>query len=92
MLTCKQVSRVLQNENYEDLSPLRKFLLKLHIKLCVVCGKYNSQIIESQQMCRCYKQHEERNSLPQVFLDPKQKEALSKALAEQTKGSTSSGT
>ena len=59
MLTCKQVSNALSKEDYEKLPPLRRFFLNLHVKLCVFCGKFNRQVMESQDMCRCYKEHEE---------------------------------
>lgn len=58
MFTCKQVSKALHNEDYQNMSPLRRFFLKLHVKLCIFCGKFNRQVIESQDMCRCYKEHE----------------------------------
>ena len=55
---------------------LRKFFLKLHIKLCVFCGKFNSQVMESQDMCRCFKEHEDEVIGEQPHLDPARKEAL----------------
>ncbi|MGJ8653131.1 MAG: hypothetical protein ACSHX8_07645 [Opitutaceae bacterium] len=59
MLTCKQVSHALSKEDYEKLSPARKFFLKLHVKLCIFCGKFNRQVMDNQDMCRHYRQHEE---------------------------------
>lgn len=59
MLTCKQVSNALSKEDYEKLPPSKRFFLKLHVKFCVFCGKFNRQVMESQDMCRCYKQHED---------------------------------
>jgi len=49
--------------------PIRRFFLRLHVKLCVFCGKYNRQVMDSQDMCRCYKEarnHQRRDfrSLP----------------------------
>lgn len=86
MLTCKQVSHALSEEDYEKLSPLRKFLLKLHVKLCVFCGKFNRQVMDHQEMCRHYREQEE---LPfakqkQATLDEAQKQELKALLAAQT--------
>ena len=83
MLTCKQVSRTLHNEDYADLSPIRKLLLKLHIKLCIVCGKFNKQVIKTQDMCCHYKQHEEEAIARQPGMDSARKDALKQIIAEQ---------
>ncbi|MGC6455063.1 MAG: hypothetical protein ACON46_00870 [Coraliomargaritaceae bacterium] len=83
MFTCKQVSRVLQNEDYANLSPTRRFFLNLHIKLCAICGKFNKQIIEDQDLCCNYKKQEESLLESQPRLNPEQKDALKQLLAEQ---------
>lgn len=85
MLTCKQVSNSLSKEDYEKLSPMRKFFLKLHVKLCFFCGKFNKQVMESQDMCRCYREHEEELETTRPKLDLSKKEALKELLAEQSK-------
>ncbi|MGJ8641692.1 MAG: hypothetical protein ACSHYA_20045 [Opitutaceae bacterium] len=85
MLTCKQVSNALSKEDYEKLSPMRKFFLKLHVKLCIFCGKFNKQVIESQDMCRCYKEHEEATIAAQPKMDSAKKDALKDLLAAQSK-------
>ncbi len=85
MLTCKQVSNALSKEDYEKLSPMRKFFLKLHVKLCIFCGKFNGQVMESQDMCRCYKEHEQDVESARPKLDTDKKEALKQLLAEQSK-------
>lgn len=85
MLTCKQVSNALSKEDYEKLPPLRRFFLRLHVKLCVFCGKFNKQVIESQDMCRCYKAHEEELVAHRPKLDPVRKDQLKELLASQAK-------
>lgn len=85
MLTCKQVSNSLSKEDYEKLSPMRKFFLKLHVKLCIFCGKFNKQVMESQDMCRCYREHEEELEAARPKLDLSKKEALKELLAAQSK-------
>jgi hypothetical protein len=58
MFTCKQVSNALSKEDYEKMTSLRRFFLRLHVRLCIFCGKYNRQVMDSQEMCRCYKEQE----------------------------------
>ncbi len=82
MFTCKQVSKALHKEDYSQMPPLRRFFLKLHVRLCVFCGKFNTQVIESQDMCRCYKEHEAENETDRPKLDLSQKEALKELLSD----------
>ncbi len=85
MLTCKQVSKALSREDYEKLPPLRRFFLCLHVKLCIFCGKFNRQVMENQDMCRCYKQHEDELAEHRPKLDPEKKDKLKQLLASQSK-------
>lgn len=84
MFTCKQVSNALSKEDYEKLPPMRRFFLRLHVKLCVFCGKFNKQVMESQDMCRCYKQHEEDLADTRPKLDTEKKNQLKELLASQS--------
>ena len=61
--------------------------LNIHIKLCIVCGKFNKQVIEGQDMCCNYKKHEEAGLFQQPGMDPARKEALKKLLSEQSSDS-----
>lgn len=88
MFTCKQVSNALSKEDYEKLSPMRRFFLRLHVKLCFFCGKFNKQVMESQDMCRCYKEHEahsEQVAANRPKLDESKKDELKELLAAQTR-------
>jgi hypothetical protein len=85
MFTCKQVSNALSKEDYEKLPPVRRFFLRLHVKLCIFCGKFNKQVMESQDMCRCYKQHEENLVEHRPKMDASQKNQLKELLSSQTK-------
>jgi hypothetical protein len=80
MLTCKQVSKALAKEDYENMSPLRKFFLKFHVSLCAVCGKYNRQVMVMQDTCRCYKEHEEELAAKRAKLDEAHKRRIREAL------------
>lgn len=85
MFTCKQVSNALSKEDYEKLTPTRRFFLRLHVKLCVFCGKFNKQVMDSQDMCRCYKQHEEKLTEQRPKLDQDKKDQLKELLESQSK-------
>lgn len=84
MLTCKQVSNALSKEDYEKLPPFRRFLLKLHVKLCIFCGKFNKQVMESQDMCRCFKEQEESMEDTRPKMDEDKKDELKRLLASQS--------
>ena len=81
MFTCKQVSHALSKEDYEKLSPCRKFFLKLHVKLCIFCGKFNRQVMDNQDICRHYRQEEEGHLETGPELDEAKKDALKELLA-----------
>lgn len=81
MFTCKQVSRELSKGDYQKLPPMRRFWLKLHVKLCLFCGKYNRQVMESQDMCRCYKDSEEHLTTTRPRMDELQKDQLKALLS-----------
>ncbi len=81
MFTCKQVSHALSKEDYEKLSPSRKFFLKLHVKLCIFCGKFNRQVMDSQDMCRHYRHEEDEHLETGPELDEAKKDALKELLA-----------
>lgn len=83
MLTCKQVSNALSREDYKKLSPLKRFFLKLHVKLCIFCGKFNRQVMDSQDMCRHFKAHEELLMESRPAMDTDKKSQLKALLAEQ---------
>lgn len=87
MFTCKQVSHALSKEDYEKLSPSRKLFLKLHVKLCIFCGKFNRQVMDNQDMCRHYRQHEETcESEEAPKLDEDKKDVLKALLAGHSAG------
>jgi hypothetical protein len=83
MLTCKQVSKSLSEKDYQDLPPLKKFMLKLHVALCIVCGKFNRQVMESQDMCRHYKNRESELESLRPKLDETRKKQLKKLIDQE---------
>ena len=83
MLTCKQVSNALSKEEYEKMPPMRRFFLRLHVTLCIFCGKFNRQVLDSQQMCRYYREKEETLAEHRPKLEDGRKNELKALLASQ---------
>ena len=83
MITCKQVSNALSKEDYKDMPFIRRIFLRLHVSLCLFCGKFNKQVIESQNMCSCYKENEESIASLRPKMDTSKKEELTKLLQSQ---------
>ena len=54
MWTCKQVSAALNDGDYMSLSTFRRLLLRMHVAMCIVCGKYNTQVMQFQDGVRSY--------------------------------------
>ena len=80
MLTCKQVSEALAHKNYSELPRLKRWALLLHVKLCPICGKFNQQIMRSQELFSRYKQQESSGLHSQHNLERASKEQLKKQL------------
>ena len=80
MITCKQVSKALTKEDYKDMPFVRRIFLRLHVSLCLFCGKYNKQVIESQNMCSCYKENEDALAALRPKMNILKKEELNRLL------------
>lgn len=91
MFTCKQVSNALSREDYEKLPPMRRFFLKLHVKLCVFCGRFNRQVMDSQDICRHFRAHEDELVDQRPKMADSHKSALRELLASQASQSGNCG-
>jgi hypothetical protein len=60
MLTCKQVSAALDDGDYMSLTRRKRFMLRMHVAMCIVCGKYNKQVMLFQDGIRKFLAREER--------------------------------
>lgn len=80
MLTCKQVSRALQEQDYQSLSPMRRLALRLHVALCMVCGRTNRQIMTFQDGLRIFLRREEQGGAGDARLDPAARERMQSTL------------
>ena len=81
MFTCKQVSHSLSKEDYAKLSPRKRFFLQLHVKLCIFCGRFNRQVMDNQDMCRHFKEHEDQHLADGPELKGTQKDELKALIA-----------
>ena len=59
MLTCKQVSKSLENGDYAKLPLLARWGLRLHVATCIFCGKYNRQRILMHDLFRKLRSRED---------------------------------
>ncbi|MAV39096.1 MAG: hypothetical protein CML12_00755 [Puniceicoccaceae bacterium] len=60
MFTCKQVSDSLNKAHFHSLPKWKQCMIKLHVKFCTFCGKYNTQVIENHEMCQHFRQNESK--------------------------------
>ena len=85
MFTCKQVANNLNEQDYKKLPFFRRLFLKLHVRLCVVCGRYQRRVMKFQDGVRCYHEADDAGkTVPQgdLRLGSTEKEALAEALRE----------
>ena len=87
MFTCKQVSNSLNQKNFQDLPLWKRLLIKMHVKCCIFCGKYNTQVIETHEMCRELIKNEQEShesDCCNICLDEHNKEALKEKIRQST--------
>ena len=90
MLTCKAVSKSLQSGDYRNLPRFKRILLKLHVALCFICGRYNKQVMQMQDMCHEFRTESQKHgeNLKASLGQAKKQELaliLEKGMAEQRK-------
>ena len=76
MITCKQVSKALAENRIHELPWHKQLGLKLHIKLCFVCGKANTQIVQLQNGIKKMIDREDDDLYVNVRLSDEAKENL----------------
>ncbi len=59
MMTCKQVHKALAAGDYQDLSPFRRFMLRMHVAMCFMCHGFNHNIMVFQDTARAFREHED---------------------------------
>ena len=76
MITCKQVSKALAENRIHELPWHKRLGLKIHIKLCFVCGKANTQIVQLQNGIKKMLDREDDDLYVNVRLSDEAKENL----------------
>jgi len=60
---CRQVAKALAKHHYWELPWYRRFPMFIHIRLCIMCGKYHQQVVDIQQGVREFLRHEDEGSI-----------------------------
>ena len=87
MFTCKQVSSTLNKNNFQDLPIWKRIFIKMHVKCCLFCGKYNTQVIDTHEMCRELIKNEENSNDTEccgVCLEEDNKSAMKEKIRQST--------
>lgn len=61
MWRCKHVSDALANHRYWELPWHKRIGLRLHVGLCLFCGRFQRQILVMQDAARLFLKHEEQD-------------------------------
>ena len=81
MFTCKQVSVSLESDDYEQLNRFSKAMLKLHVALCIFCGKYNRQRMTMHDTFREFRRREDSEELaPEAGLTDADRDRIKQAI------------
>lgn len=59
MLRCKDVADALARHHYWELPWAKRIGLKLHVALCIICGRFHRQVMIMQDAARIFHEHEE---------------------------------
>ena len=85
MIMCRQVAKALTHYHYYELPWYRKIPMFIHIRLCVMCGKYHQQVIDMQRGVHDYLEHEERDDIkPEVHLSEEARQRIKEALIKES--------
>lgn len=81
MWRCKHVADALAESHYDSLPWLKRVGLKVHVALCVVCGRYHRQVMVMQEMAEKFRDHEALGDLPEkTQLSPDAKRRMKDAM------------
>lgn len=83
MIMCRQVSKALADNRYYELPWWRRIPMFVHIKLCIMCGKSNQQIVDIQKGVHDFLEHEEADDVQhQVHLSDDARVRIEAALKQ----------
>ena len=55
MLSCKEASRLISRAQDEELAPLRRFMLKMHLRACDGCTRFKAQLAFLREAMQRYR-------------------------------------
>ena len=83
MIACKQVAKALGNHRYYELPWWRRIPMFVHIRLCIMCGKYHQQVVDMQKGVKNYLEHEDEGDIEtHVHLSDEARERIEAALKQ----------
>lgn len=83
MIACKQVAKALADHRYYELPWWRRIPMFVHIRLCVMCGKYHQQVVDMQKGVHDYLEHESAGDIePRVHLSDEARRRIENALKQ----------
>ena len=86
MLRCKHVSDALSEEHYSRMPWYRQMGLKMHVCLCVFCGKYHRQVLWFQKGVDRYLENEQEPCKHSTLrMDPETKSRIKTMMDDEGK-------
>jgi hypothetical protein len=81
MWRCKHVADALAEHHYWQLPWLKRVGLKVHVAVCVICGRYHRHVMLMQELADKFGRRESAGELPPTHpLDNDSKNRLKEAL------------
>lgn len=85
MIMCRQVAKALAHNRYYELPWWRRIPMFVHIRLCVMCGKYHQQVVDMQKGVHDYLEHEDEDNLQTgMQLSDEARKRMEEALSRQS--------
>ena len=83
MLRCKHVASALADHYHKDMPAWKRIGMRLHVSLCVICGKYHRDAIDLQDAVQTFLTREEDlNGRAELTLSDDAADKLRATLAE----------
>ena len=83
MIMCRQVAKALAHHHYWELPWYRRIPMFIHIRLCVMCGKYHQQVVDMQEGVHQYLGHEDEADIETgVHLSDEAKQRIAEHLKQ----------
>ena len=84
MIMCRQVAKALANHRYYELPWYRRIPMFIHIRLCIMCGRYHQQVVDMQKGVHDYLKHEEDGDLEtNIHLSDEAKKRIDAAIKQE---------